>query len=566
MPAAGEGRRGVLASRIGTIALGTAVSWQLVQATLPYAYLSAHALSTDDAFYYFQIVRNYVRLGWFTFDGLHAASGVQLLWSFLLVPLAWAVEDRDLFMRAVMVVCAALNLATGLGLRRLTTRLHSETAGEWAAALWAMVLLVRLTPSLTGMEYSLHTTVVVLTLLAWWPIVARPAAATLAGVAGLACLLVVNFWTRLDSALYSGALGAVAAWRLWSAGALSRPALAWLAGAPLAGGLAYMTACLAIGGTAVPISGLVKQMYAARYFDGQPASTVWRERVEWWIQIQVQPIVDVVATPLGIAAWQPSVKVACFLVGVALAGWGLWRAWQTWHHARTRAVAIVVGSVLLIGGVHVAVLIASIAHFSYVTRHYYAWNHVAWAIFFAYVGAEAAARWPRLLTRPVAAAALAVVAAAQGAAVAPRFQPVSTASLKQGRFVALQWVRAHLPPGKPIAAWNAGQVGYFLDRPVVNLDGLVNDRRFAEALRERRPLVEYLRAEGIDYVMDYDAPDLSMPYHASWNHAETFRNALSWDDVTVIHEQPAGSGTIHVLQVKPRAVSAGVRGGDGQGG
>ena len=540
---------------LGVILLGLAVAWQLVLAAQPYSFLSYQVLAADDAYYYFKIVRNFVRLGWVTFDGLHATSGVQLLWSVVLVPLAWAIEDRMLLVRAVLVLCAGLNLCTGLALRRLAIRLTTPLVGDCVAVMWAVVLLVWLTPTLTGMEYALHAAIIAWTLLAWWPIVRAPHTATRGAIAMLALALTLNFWTRLDSALYSAALGAVAACRLlWVGGPAGRRvgSLAWLLGVPALGAAAYGVTCYVIAGTVTPISGTVKSVYAGLYFAGVPSATVWRERVEWWMQIQAQSVVDLVATPFGIAAWGQREKLACLAVGLAMAAWGAWRAWRR-GDARTREFSALIAGLLALGGVHVAVVIATIAHFSYVTRHYYAWTQIAWCLWFGYVLAQALEALAPRARRVVAGAVTVAVVVAQVVAVVPRFEPFSPKELRHGRLLAVEWADQHLPPGAPIGAWNAGQVGYFMDRPVVNLDGLVNDRRYLDVLRGRERLIDYLHAEGIEYVMDYNQNDLSMPYHATWKHDVLFRNALSWDDLTVIHSQPAGNTEVQLLQIRPAA-------------
>ena len=51
--------------------------------------------------------------------------------------------------------------------------------------------------------------------------------------------------------------------------------------------------------------------------------------------------------------------------------------------------------------------------------------------------------------------------------------------------------------------------------------------------------------------MDYNEPDLSMPYHAYWRRDASFRNALSWEDVTVLHVEPAGRMDVQVLRIEP---------------
>jgi hypothetical protein len=54
-------------------------------------------------------------------------------------------------------------------------------------------------------------------------------------------------------------------------------------------------------------------------------------------------------------------------------------------------------------------------------------------------------------------------------------------SLQEGDRAAALWVRDNTPPGTVIASWDAGIIGYFADRPVVNLDGVVNSFEWEEA-------------------------------------------------------------------------------------
>jgi hypothetical protein len=64
-------------------------------------------------------------------------------------------------------------------------------------------------------------------------------------------------------------------------------------------------------------------------------------------------------------------------------------------------------------------------------------------------------------------------------------------------------LRAHVPPGEAVGAFNAGIVGYVAGRQVVNLDGVVNAGAWV-ALREAR-LGRYMAARRIRYLVDYPA-------------------------------------------------------------
>ena len=59
-------------------------------------------------------------------------------------------------------------------------------------------------------------------------------------------------------------------------------------------------------------------------------------------------------------------------------------------------------------------------------------------------------------------------------------------SLQEGDRAAALWVRDNTAPDTVIASWDAGIIGYFSDRPVVNLDGVVNSFEWEEA-RDHAP-------------------------------------------------------------------------------
>jgi hypothetical protein len=55
-------------------------------------------------------------------------------------------------------------------------------------------------------------------------------------------------------------------------------------------------------------------------------------------------------------------------------------------------------------------------------------------------------------------------------------------SLQEGDRAAALWVRDNTAPGAAIGSWDSGIIGYFSDRPVVNLDGVVNSFEWKDAL------------------------------------------------------------------------------------
>jgi len=114
---------------------------------------------------------------------------------------------------------------------------------------------------------------------------------------------------------------------------------------------------------------------------------------------------------------------------------------------------------------------------------------------------------PRLLLPAYTAAALAVGFSRVGAA------PSEPGPLAERRLFG--WVRHNLPSDAVLATTDAGMLGFFCGRPVVNLDGLINDERFLAALskgeRDRyvaaSPITHLVAGEGALHGWSPDAPD-----------------------------------------------------------
>jgi hypothetical protein len=66
-------------------------------------------------------------------------------------------------------------------------------------------------------------------------------------------------------------------------------------------------------------------------------------------------------------------------------------------------------------------------------------------------------------------------------------------------------MRDELPEGARIGSWNAGMLGYFSHRAVINLDGLVNDAEYFELVIRKHRLQQYLAAEEIGWIADQSA-------------------------------------------------------------
>ncbi|HMK35405.1 MAG TPA: hypothetical protein VK463_10085, partial [Desulfomonilaceae bacterium] len=75
------------------------------------------------------------------------------------------------------------------------------------------------------------------------------------------------------------------------------------------------------------------------------------------------------------------------------------------------------------------------------------------------------------------------------------------------------WMRNNLPPGAKIAVCNAGYIGFFSDRTIINLDGLVNGTEFYHYLKDGRGRWQFAFDKKLDYFADhfFGPPDAAFP-------------------------------------------------------
>jgi hypothetical protein len=79
--------------------------------------------------------------------------------------------------------------------------------------------------------------------------------------------------------------------------------------------------------------------------------------------------------------------------------------------------------------------------------------------------------------------------------------------LYYARFQLAHWLDQNLPHSAVLASFNAGQFGYFSNRQVINLDGLVNSFEYFRSVKQGTvSLLQYLSENEVDYFVDYSVP------------------------------------------------------------
>jgi hypothetical protein len=96
-----------------------------------------------------------------------------------------------------------------------------------------------------------------------------------------------------------------------------------------------------------------------------------------------------------------------------------------------------------------------------------------------------------------------------------------------------EWINQHLPEDTVLGSWDAGVIGYYAQRRVINLDGLVNSHAYYHAMRQQREGA-FLTDEGLSMIVNHGDsendrdPDLER-YLRDWFGADLAAQAsLVW--------------------------------------
>ena len=515
-----------LTARPAVYLLGAGLVLLLAQAFVP---LEHFILRGDDAFYYFQVAINHVRHGFWTFDGIHPTNGVQPLWAWLLTGLAhllsWAGVSEPLsFARAFVGLTALVYWGACLVLYSLVRERVSIGTGLAVAGASILPLGV-VWGRVWGMETAVYLLILLLAMAYFHRVfLVHPSVQT---AAILGTWLGVCALARLNGGLFGACL---VLYYLVRRDVMPRPRrfrfaliMGLSAGAILG---SYLVWNLATTGHLLPISGAVKAVRAADARAEYGVESIrnalsmvyygWSAGLQWLATSRLADGYWIVGARLvtdgAVGVLAIGVALAASLGGPLLAGAP--REWLRELRQRFGQLAPFWYVALF------AMVDAVVSMLVYPSEQY------------------AATRWwlvPVELVLVVLAATLVVAAVSfLGRRWVPgRFHDRIVRSvilllvlLHSAQFVrffwggpfqyrdwnmswndeslrAAEWVNQELPGDAVVGAWNAGVLGFFSQRPVVNLDGLINNFDLLPYLRERR-VAEYIRREGITHLSDLE--------------------------------------------------------------
>lgn len=438
----------------------------------------------DDAYYYLGVARHVAAGAGSTFDGIHATNGYHPLWLLSLLPLTGL--DSLTLARAALTLGAVFSLGSALILQRVLRR---AGASDWLAAcgvglyfIWPPTVL----NSLNGLETGLTTLLFAAAFYVSVIAVDRSPGYEFA----LGALLGGLFLARTDTAFYAAALGLLALKR-------AAPGRRWRR-AVLSGGLALLVVSPWLlwnwlnFGAIVQASGMALPYVIHANYDLAGHSTV---------------------AALG----QSAIYLVSFLLSGGTLIWAGVIGWVAARIGRDAASPILRMALWL----YPAALLLIFVH-AFIRWYPRAWyfDQIDWlGVLTVILSLDAVVRSRGVISNPIGQqtpTGLIVIAgliAIALSAAAYRELAIGPYPWQVEALDGARWLAANLSPDQSAAAFNAGIYGYFSDRRVVNLDGVINQTAF-EAV-QRRELLAFMRQAGVDYYLDHD-PVLWRVYQAFW--------------------------------------------------
>lgn len=511
------------------MSLRLGIAWQ------DHQFLLSEWVWTDDAYLSLSVARNLALGNGMTSDGTHVTNGFQPLYVFLMVPVYLLVPPDDLVLPVHLAgtLLAVAGVAAAWVFYLIALRLYSRTVAL-CVLFFFCVSHYFVVIEINGLETPLYGLTLGLTLYYYLTRFIRARSPTSRQCMVLGVLAALTALTRVDALI---ALVCIAVHFAWVRRRALGPTLKQVAVGSAAFFVTmapWLTANLVLCKTLVPDSGPAVRLLGIKN-GWKPISNLigytgperfTEDNIPWEyygnnilnLTGQTIAFLPITAHAQGISTSFLARKVENFPIGVLLA-----------RAPRVALAIIVLGTVVMLAapwfvkanrfrvrsglGEVVFLRFAIVGWFAayafYVLCPWYTHRYLYPILVLLTLGSGAALqvffgfldhKFPR--TRRPLVIFGAVVYTFLFVNQAKHYYTTDPRLVEPDRYSpVVPWIKEHVPADATIGAFQSGVLSYFLPHRCVNLDGVVN-RAALLATREHR-LWEYIREEGVDYIVDW---------------------------------------------------------------
>ena len=441
-----------------------------VIAVVVMALRTAGPLLLDDGYYYLQIAWHISRGDGTTFDGINLTNGFHPLWQFLLVPVFWAGMGKITAEYAATLLQTVFFLFSGWALYWSLWRFSGRGLALVASCVWLLNPWLWNKAAVSGMETG---ALVAFLGIACWLFIRLLEDNAPSWQLGIALALLTA--TRIDMLPFSAAAVLAAALLKGPRSAL------WVAFPTLIYLSIYLTLNTVIFGHPLPVSGYIKAAAGRELM----AQFVTSGNLELFIHAWRN--ISEFCTLGGRLPWLVPVLAASVLpVG----------AWQLKGNRRVFFLVCVFNVIVYLG--YYACMYSSLLS----VYTYYFIPAIYTGIMCTFILLTAISRhWVGL----VGIAFLVTATTAFSAIYLINRLTLADFTHPRERLpeqMVIEYINHHLPPRSIVGCWDAGEIGYKSNLPVVNLDGVVNSYQYQRMLREEG-LANYLAKLDVSYLTSY---------------------------------------------------------------
>jgi hypothetical protein len=423
----------------------------------------------DDGYYYLQIAWHIAHGHGFTFDGIHLTNGFHPLWQLVLVPFFWFFEEKSIVTYLVSVLQLLLYALSGwLIYRAVYRQTYKESVALFAMAMMLLNIWFFFKGAMTGME-----TAIVLLLLGTALIKLNDSQNEVLRFGIILMLLVA---ARLEMVVFVVAISFLMPVYL-------RQTKTVYAGLFTA---LYLSACFFINKIffdhPFPISGTIKT-YRGRE---RLLEFLTGESTRFWDHLSENLTALLTLNKFDI-------KIGLFLLFLFL----IYYIW-IYFHATTRMRLFI----LIILGTTMAMVLSYSALYGNVLEIWkYYWLPVLYLNIFLFSCSLTllASSLRRVLM--LCFVGLTLVFSWIYFKDMKRTILFQISHSEHPRHKMVAYINQNLPEHAILGSWDAGYLGYYCQRTLINLDGLVNNYEIIPYLRNKN-MDAYIDKNGIDYLVN----------------------------------------------------------------
>lgn len=501
------------------------------------------SLTIDDAYYYFETAWNTKERGFVTFDTINKTNGVQFFWFWLLYLLSYLAATKDIFLIEIMIFSLIINITCYFIIWKIGKLFENEICGFLIAGFWIFPSFVSKT-FLIGMENTIHGLIIWSIVFYCIKILKKQYISDKEFII-ISLLLILNVWTRYDSIFLSGIIYLLMLLlsyfnrkknRKSSSNKIIKISFLIIG----TGAFIQFFGFFLMGDSILPVNALIK------IYNSPKLSF-----------ISIIKNICYIIVPLNINSLYPytsflSSYVLSLTPYILTLFFLLFNIWTLYILFSKKLNQIKYQSLLIV----ILILSFTILLYSFVMSRlfyqYYRWylsaSYILWTLIFTFIIMENIEKIRKIINLFLKEIckfntiikkqnflnfiAIGLILLSTTQIINRNGFPTKennniTSSFYFLRYEVGIWLRENVDEEAVIGSWNAGQIGYFSNRKVINLDGLINHISYYETIirNENRysstEFEDYLNKMNITYIVDYNFNGFS-PENSNYTKIKEF--------------------------------------------